>query len=480
MKKASALLLLIALLYALAGCGGSFPGSSNGGGVGGGVGSGNGNGGGGTNAGSTVGGGTSGGAGALHLSNGAPVGTIYFTTNYGRTATEPGKDQLYAFRSDGSGRKLIAESVAASGATGLFFRTLSPDAKYIVYGTSGVNADNQSAVLAKADGSNKRTFVTGGYASDIAFTPDSQRMVYTSQSSSGSSRVAIVEGIDGSGQRTITTGTYATGTLAVVALTPDGTKLAAGGDNGLFVENLDGTGHVALVGTEFTVSELVFSRDGSKVAVTLNHRTDATKSGLYVLNADGSTNMATTMPLARAVPQVGNSFTHNEIIAEGWTPDGKVIFSTSELVDNNTQVDFYEWFVMNPDGSGRQSLARWRPLGFDNIGDIGGGVLSPDKTKLAYSTGEISIVSTAGGTPQQLTNSDPGSNFQPTFNTDGTKICFISSRDDRGNVPGGEGGSGRGTLYIMNADGTGQTRLIDGFSTDRPEAFRKVSIGGAR
>lgn len=475
MKRISALVLLIALLYALTGCGGGFP--DSGGGIGGGNGGGGGNGSG-TATGTGTGTGT--GSGAVDLSNGAPIDTVYFTTNYGRTATDTGKDQLYAFRADGSGRTLIAESASATGSTGLFFRTLSPDGKYIVYGTSGVGAANQNSFLAKADGSNRRTLTEGGYTSNIAFTPDMQRIVYTSQVSSGSSRSAIVENIDGSGKRTIATGTYSANTLATVALSQNGQKLAAGGDSGLFVENLDGTGRVALAGTDFTVGEMAFSGDGNKVAVTLNHKTDSAKSGLYVLNADGSTNLAAATPLATALPQTGGSFFKNDIVAEGWTIDGKVIFSTSDNQDGDTRVDFYEWSVMNPDGSEKRSVARWSPLAFDNITNIGGGVLSPDKTRLAYSTGEIFIVNLAGGVPQQLTNSDPGSNFQPVFNIAGTKISFISSRDNRGNIPGGEGGSGRGTIYIMNSDGTGQTRLIDGFSTDRPEAFRKVGIGGAK
>jgi Tol biopolymer transport system component len=179
--------------------------------------------------------------GAIDLSNGAPIGTVYFSTNYGRTATDY-KKQIYAMRSDGSGRVLIAEGATGTGSTGLSFTALSPDGKYIVYQTTGVGFTNQSVNLAKADGSGKRTFVTGGYARSLTFTPDGQRMVYAQLSTTGDSQSVVVEGVDGTGKRTVSTGTFANKNLGAFGLSPSGAKIAASGDTGLFVENIGGAG----------------------------------------------------------------------------------------------------------------------------------------------------------------------------------------------------------------------------------------------
>ena len=409
-----------------------------------------------------------GGAGALDLSGGAPVGTLYFTTNYGRTATDTSKDQLYAMRFDGSGRTLIAENNGATGTTGLFFVGLSADGKYIAYGTSGVGAANQNTFIARADGSGKRTIVTGGYAFDVAFTSDGQHISYLMISPTGTSQDVVVENTDGSGRRIVTTGTFATGALSAFGLSASSNKLAACGDIGLIVESLNGTGRVTLVGTEFQIgSSPFFSPDGSQIAINLQHKTDTTRRGIYVLNTDGSTNLATAVPVLSA--SVGT--------LEAWTASG-LVYSAARRNNGITVVVEYEWLVANPDGSSQRSLTKWAPTAFDNIGDIGRGVLSPDKTWLIYSSRNLFRVALAGGAPQQLTNTPTGSNFQPVFNSAGTKVTFLSSRDDRGNVPGGDGGGGRGTLYIMDADGANQTRLIEGFSTDRPEALRTKMIGG--
>ena len=87
---------------------------------------------------------------------------------------------------------------------------------------------------------------------------------------------------------------------------------------------------------------------------------------------------------------------------------------------------------------------------------------SPDGQKIAFSakpagaaTRDIYVVSSDGGTPQQLT-SGMGNNTYPAFSPDGSKIVFTSDR------------SGIWQVWMMNADGSGQTqRTFDAMPKDQ-------------
>ena len=410
-----------------------------------------------------------GGGGRLDLSGGAPVGTIYFRSNYGDTASGVNY-QLYAARSDGSGRTLIA-SAASSG---LYFRALSPDGKNIVYGVS--YGSGKGIFLAKADGSGARTLASESSAYDIAFTPDGQRLIYSLSKDSGYTQDAFVENLDGGGKRTVASGGTDKKTSAEIALSPDGAKIAATGDAGLIVENLDGTGRVTLAGVDAFgfLDAPAFSPDGAKVAAYLTHRTDIAKSGIYVFNSDGSTNLSAAAPV---VPASAVS------VLEAWTSAGLIYYSSAPIPGNGTQKAGFAWFAADPVSGATRAIASWEPLqSYDLITTLGYGVLSPDRTQLAYAAkdGQLYRVALAGGAPQKLTDTPGKSNWNPKFNTDNTKITFVSSRDVRGHVTGFDGGGPAGTLYVMNADGANQTRLIDGYSTDYPLVFRKVKTGGTR
>ena len=51
-----------------------------------------------------------------------------------------------------------------------------------------------------------------------------------------------------------------------------------------------------------------------------------------------------------------------------------------------------------------------------------------------------------------LTDS-PASNSKPTWSPDGSKLAFVSNRDDDDEI------------YVMNTDGTGVTQLTDNISS---------------
>src|SRR2546422_11400320 len=76
----------------------------------------------------------------------------------------------------------------------------------------------------------------------------------------------------------------------------------------------------------------------------------------------------------------------------------------------------------------------------------------PDGTKIAFRSdrdgnSEIYVMNEDGTSQTRLTN-DPGFDYKPAWSPDRTKIAFSSDRD------------GNHAIYVMNADGTNQTREI--------------------
>jgi PKD domain/WD40-like Beta Propeller Repeat/Dipeptidyl peptidase IV (DPP IV) N-terminal region len=118
-----------------------------------------------------------------------------------------------------------------------------------------------------------------------------------------------------------------------------------------------------------------------------------------------------------------------------WSPDGTKI----AFVNQN------DIWVMNADGSARTALAtsargEFRPD------------WSPDGTKIAYDRdGQIWVMNADGGGQAQLTGDAFGeTGGEPAWSPDGTKIVFSSN---------GNGAPNGHDVFVMNADGTGITRL---------------------
>ncbi|MBK6587582.1 MAG: PD40 domain-containing protein [Acidobacteria bacterium] len=71
---------------------------------------------------------------------------------------------------------------------------------------------------------------------------------------------------------------------------------------------------------------------------------------------------------------------------------------------------------------------------------------------------EVYIMNPDGTNQTRLTNNF-ADDTQPSLSSDGTRIAFMSTRD------------GNEEIYVMNADGSGQTRLTNGVFSDRYPAF---------
>ena len=129
-----------------------------------------------------------------------------------------------------------------------------------------------------------------------------------------------------------------------------------------------------------------------------------------------------------------------------WSPNGtKIAYHSGDGIA-----------VINPDGNSCTA-----------IGVLGQApAWSPSGRKIAFARGgEVYSVNPDGTGEAQLTSNAAVDDDQPTWSPDGSRIAFHSNRD------------GNYELYVMNADGSNQSRLTTNTVRDR---FPAWSPDGAR
>lgn len=167
------------------------------------------------------------------------------------------------------------------------------------------------------------------------------------------------------------------------------------------------------------------SPDGTQVAFVSSREGDPE---IYVMKADGTDVRRVT------------AF-HKEDMAPRWSPDGKWL---SFVSDREGRVRVY---VVKPDGTGLRAVS-----GSAVKGEEREPAWSPDGQKLAFvarAEGEkarIWVANVAGGEPVALTDGKSVDD-QPAWSPDGKYLVFPSDR------------TGDVELFLMRADGSGQTRL---------------------
>jgi Tol biopolymer transport system component len=178
-----------------------------------------------------------------------------------------------------------------------------------------------------------------------------------------------------------------------------------------------------------------WSPDGRRIAFV------STRSGaleVHVMNADGTD-----------VVQI----THSRAFVRdvNWSPDGTRIVFSSGAAGLTGPLGVIQWpmdiYVVQADGTEARRLTR---SGGFNVQPV----WSPDGSRIAYCSDlggpyEVWVMGSDGSGQRPMTR--VGQNCSPSWSPDGSQIAFHSDRDY----------GDEGTIYVANADGSGERRLID-------------------
>lgn len=153
---------------------------------------------------------------------------------------------------------------------------------------------------------------------------------------------------------------------------------------------------------------------------------------IFIINIDGSgLRQLTDVELGACQPD--------------WSPDGSRLVFISPCEENEELYDTASLYIINADGSGLE------PLPTSGRGDFDP-AWSPDGTEIAFTSmrngfrPQVHIMDVESREVHSLSlvnNKD----YQPEWNADGSKILFVTTRN------------GPYQIWIMNADGTEQTRF---------------------
>src|SRR5881394_1514833 len=238
----------------------------------------------------------------------------------------------------------------------------------------------------------------------------------------------------------------------------------------IYVLNGDGSGVVRLTNSNANDDLPRWSPNGTKILFQSDRdHPDTGYMDIYVMNADGS-------GVTRLTTGV------NDDSMGTWSPNGTRIAFQSMRNGMNYQV-----YLMNADGSNQVNLS-------NSSSSEGQPSWSADGTNIAFASDRdhagydsIYVMNSDGGNQHALTfATGETQDNQPVWSPDGSKIAFVSTRDsttetwqetdDDGNYISRSALHINKEIYVMNAEGSGQTRLTNNPANDESPSWSPLGL----
>jgi Tol biopolymer transport system component len=307
---------------------------------------------------------------------------------------------------------------------------------------------------------NQLVRVTQAYESaPPSWSPDGQRIAYLSfggveyQGEMTPSPQVYVINADGSEEKRLVN------MLSVNAYplwSPDDSRIAfIRWGQGVYVVTPDGSGLTVLISEScheqcvFYPQALSWSPDGTRMAVDVWRRGGA--QYISVLDTSGDQTMQTIADWSTS---------------PAWSPDGGHIAFVCSRERSGLSAN-PDICIVDVDSGEERRLTSDPAVDMDPV-------WSPDGTRLAFVSKrdgnyEIYTMNADGSRQTNLTNY-PACDMEPAWSPDGTLIAFQSCRNDPNSAAGDVcdfmAGSCDNEIYMMNADGSGQTRLTNNPAND--------------
>jgi RHS repeat-associated protein len=228
----------------------------------------------------------------------------------------------------------------------------------------------------------------------------------------------------------------------------------------IYAMNADGSNQTRLTNSAGNDDSPRWSPNGAKIVFQSDRdHPDTGYMDIYVMNADGSGQTRLTSDA-------------NDDSMATWSPDGtKIAFQSMRNGIN------YQVYSMNSDGSNQVCLT-------NTSSSDGEPSWSPNGTGIAFASDRdhagvdsVYVMNSNGSGQQRLTfSASTSEDTQPAWSRDGSRIAFVSTRDsvvetwqetdDDGNVITKSKLDINKEIYVMNANGFGQTRLTNDLGND--------------